>query len=242
MQAAAVLLMNMSPLGRFPSTTPRRSSAGRSPLHAREWPRLRLPRGLCKGRFAVEFSSPEVDLGLLHCIATRDEGALAELYDRHSRLAYTLIPDELEALVLADSIGALDADERVAQQARLDALRPERRSEVARLYEAAAQIALSVPPVEPPVHVRDRLLAAVRKPSRYTVWAADAKWIDTGLPGIRARVLSVDQVRSLVTLVIRAEPGSVYPSHTPPPGRVFRDQRIGDHRRPRAARRRFPSR
>jgi len=125
-----------------------------------------------------------------------------------------MIPDELEALVLADSIGALDADERVALQARLDALRPARRPEVARLYEAAAQIALSAPPVEPPVHVRDRLLAAVRKPSRYTVWAADAKWIDTGLPGIRARVLSVDQVRSLVTLVIRAEPGSVYPSHT----------------------------
>ena len=33
-----------------------------------------------------------------------------------------MIPDELEALVLADSIGALDADERVALQARLDAL------------------------------------------------------------------------------------------------------------------------
>ena len=38
-------------------------------------------------------------------------------------------------------------------------------------------------------------------------------WVDTGLPGIRARVLAVDQARSLVTLVIRAEPGAVYPSH-----------------------------
>ena len=74
-------------------------------------------------------------------------------------------------------------------------------------------MALSVPSLEPPAHARARLLAAVRKPSTYTVWAADATWIDTGLPGIRARVLAVDKTRSLVTLMIRAEPGAVYPSH-----------------------------
>lgn len=124
-----------------------------------------------------------------------------------------MIPDELEALVLADSVGALDPDERVELQARLDALTPEQRSEVARLYDAGMAVALSVPPLEPPAHVRDRLLAAARKPTRYTVWAADAAWIETGLPGIRARVLAVDKARSLVTLVIRAEPGAVYPPH-----------------------------
>ena len=113
-----------------------------------------------------------------------------------------MIPDELEALVLADSVGALDPDERVELRARLDALTPEQRSEVARLYNAATAVALSVPPLEPPAHVRERLLAAARKPSTYTVWAADAAWIDTGLPGIRVRVLAVDKARSLVTLVI----------------------------------------
>ena len=39
----------------------------------------------------MEFSSSEVDLGLLQRITTRDETALAELYDRHSRLVYTVI-------------------------------------------------------------------------------------------------------------------------------------------------------
>jgi len=34
------------------------------------------------------------------------------------------------------------------------------------------------------------------------------------VPGIRARVLAVDRARSLVTLMIRAEPGAVYPPHT----------------------------
>ncbi len=124
-----------------------------------------------------------------------------------------MIPEELEALVLADSLGALDPDERVELQARLDSLTPEQQSEVAHLYDTASTMALTAPPLEPPAYVRERVLAAARTPVRYTARAADATWIDTGVPGIRARVLAVDQVRSLVTLVIRAEPGAIYPSH-----------------------------
>jgi len=124
-----------------------------------------------------------------------------------------MIPEELEALVLADSLGALDPDERMELQARLDSLTQEQRSEVARVYDAAAAVARRATPVDPPAALRQRVLDAARQPTRYTVWAADAAWTDTGLPGIRARVLAVDQVRSLVTLVLRAEPGAVYPSH-----------------------------
>jgi RNA polymerase sigma-70 factor (ECF subfamily) len=40
---------------------------------------------------SVESSRSEIDLALVQRIAARDEAALAELYDRHSRLAYTLI-------------------------------------------------------------------------------------------------------------------------------------------------------
>jgi RNA polymerase sigma-70 factor, ECF subfamily len=39
----------------------------------------------------VESSTTEIDVGLLQRIATRDEAALAALYDRHSRLAYSVI-------------------------------------------------------------------------------------------------------------------------------------------------------
>ena len=124
-----------------------------------------------------------------------------------------MIPDDLKALVLADSVGALDPDERVGLRARLDALPPQLRSEVAYLYDSATAVALAVPQLEPPAHVRERVLTAARTPARYTVWAADAAWIATGLPGIRARVLAVDKARSLVTLVIRAEAGAVYPAH-----------------------------
>jgi quercetin dioxygenase-like cupin family protein len=124
-----------------------------------------------------------------------------------------MIPDELEALVLSDAVGALDPDERLRLKARLDALTPPQRSEIAVLYDAVAPVALTVPPLEPAAEVRERVLSEARKPGRYTAWAADAAWIDTGLPGIRARVLAVDKARSLVTLMIRAEPGAVYPPH-----------------------------
>ncbi len=39
----------------------------------------------------MESSNSEVDLGLLQRIASRDEAALTEFYDRHSRLAYSVI-------------------------------------------------------------------------------------------------------------------------------------------------------
>jgi len=40
---------------------------------------------------AVQSSRSEVDLGLLQRIAIRDEAALAEFYDRHSGVAYSVI-------------------------------------------------------------------------------------------------------------------------------------------------------
>lgn len=125
-----------------------------------------------------------------------------------------MIPDELEALVLADSIGALDPYERVELQVRLDALTSEQRMEVARLYETASAVAQSTPLLEPSPYVRDRVLAEARKPATYTVRTTDSGgWIDTEHPGIRARILAVDKERSLVTMLIRAEPGAAYPSH-----------------------------
>ena len=39
----------------------------------------------------VAASSADADIGLLKRVAVRDESALADLYDRHSRLAYSLI-------------------------------------------------------------------------------------------------------------------------------------------------------
>jgi anti-sigma factor ChrR (cupin superfamily) len=124
-----------------------------------------------------------------------------------------MIPDDVEALALADSVGALAPDERAELDGRMAELSPAEQAEVARLYNTATAVAESAPEFEPPAHVRARVLAAARTPTRYTVWGADGDWSETGLPGIRAKVLAVDRPRSLATLLIRAEPGAVYPSH-----------------------------
>ena len=124
-----------------------------------------------------------------------------------------MIPDDVEALALADSIGTLDPEERRELEARLSRLSPEEREEVARLYETTTAMAATIELVTPPAHLRERVLHAARTPARYTVWGADQGWSDTPLAGISMKVLAVDRVRSIATLLIRAEPGAVYPSH-----------------------------
>ena len=91
-----------------------------------------------------------------------------------------MIPDDLEALVLADAVGVLDSHERAELQARLDALTPQQASEVAALYDAATAVALSVPTLKPPAHVRERVLAAASPPRPPTVCSDRACWPWTG--------------------------------------------------------------
>lgn len=126
-----------------------------------------------------------------------------------------MIPEAVEALVMADAVGALDDGERRALHAQVAELAPDDQAAVARLYDTiAAGLIESAPPVAPPAHVRERVLAAARGPSRYTLAAHDGDWFDTPFVGIRGRVLAIDTVRSMATLFLRAEPGAIYPSHT----------------------------
>jgi len=124
-----------------------------------------------------------------------------------------MIPDDLEALALADAIGALDEDDRPALEARVAMLTPDQRAHVASLYDVALALGSTVEPAEPSPRVREAVLAATRAPGRYTVYGGDQAWADTPLPGIQTKVLSVDQARGVVTMLIRASAGAVYPSH-----------------------------
>ena len=124
-----------------------------------------------------------------------------------------MIPEDLEALALADAIGALDEDERGAFDARVALLTPDERAQVASLYDVALALGSSVEQVEAPARVRAAVMAATRAPGRYTLYADDRPWADTPLPGIQLKVLSTDQARGVATMLIRATPGAVYPSH-----------------------------
>lgn len=124
-----------------------------------------------------------------------------------------MIPDDLEALALADAIGALDPEDRLAFEARVATLSPEQRAHVASLYDVAVALGSTVEQTDPPARVREKVLAATRAPGRYTLLDSDQAWADTPLPGIQTKVLSVDEARGVVTMLIRARAGAVYPSH-----------------------------
>lgn len=123
-----------------------------------------------------------------------------------------MMTDELEALVLADAIGALDAREQRDLHVQLATLPADEQEVVARLYDLVLPVAASVEPHDPPPHVRENVLAATREPAQYTVKAADA-WDESGIPGITAKVLAVDPARGLVTMLLRGAAGARYPSH-----------------------------
>jgi anti-sigma-K factor RskA len=69
---------------------------------------------------------------------------------------------ELEALVAAHALGALDADE-AAEAEHLIASSPELRRVFEEALETAAALALATSDVEPPPGLRQRILDAVRQ-------------------------------------------------------------------------------
>jgi quercetin dioxygenase-like cupin family protein len=135
-----------------------------------------------------------------------------------------MIPDDIQALALADAIGALDPDERRDLENRLASLPADVRAEVAHLYDAAVEIALTTLGEAPSPHVRADLLAKIAAPSNHTVtrgvarsnhtvMAGDGEWVQTPLPGVRMKILALDRARNRVTMLVRGEPGATYPAH-----------------------------
>ena len=142
-----------------------------------------------------------------------------------------MMTDELESLVMADAIGALDEDDSGTLQRQIAALPPDQQRTIAKLYDVALLVAAAADPHDPPPQAKARLLSAIEAPGNYTV-AAQQAWGDSGVAGISAKVLAIDRARGLVTMLLRGSAGAVYPSHrhsTPEECYVIRGSiRIGD--------------
>ena len=124
-----------------------------------------------------------------------------------------MIPHDIQALALADAIGALDRDERRELEARVAALPPSVRAEVAQLYDASIEIAASAISEQPSPCVRDALLARIAAPANHTIASTDGEWVDTAVPGVRVKILAIDRARDRVTMLLKAAPGARYPAH-----------------------------
>src|SRR4029453_15806317 len=124
-----------------------------------------------------------------------------------------IIPEDPQALALADAIGALDPDERRDLGVRLASLPAEVRAEVAHLYDAAVEIASTAIGEAPSPHIRAAVIAKIAAPSKRTVMVSDGEWVPTPVPGVRMKILALDKARDRVTMLVRGEPGATYPAH-----------------------------
>jgi putative transcriptional regulator len=124
-----------------------------------------------------------------------------------------MIPEDIQALALADAVGALDPEERGDLEARLVALPLDVRAEVAHIYDASVEIASRAIGETPPPGVRDALLTRIASPSNHTITAADGAWVETPVPGVRMKILAIDRARDRVTMLLKGEPGARYPAH-----------------------------
>jgi quercetin dioxygenase-like cupin family protein len=124
-----------------------------------------------------------------------------------------MIPPDVEALALADAVGALDPDEQRDWIETRASLPLDVQQRVAQLYDSALLVAALADDVAPDPGVRTRVLAAAKAPTHYAVLGGDGGWVDTPLPGIQVKILAIDRERQRATLLIKGGPGAAYPSH-----------------------------
>src|SRR5262245_49502133 len=61
--------------------------------------------------------------------------------------------------------------------------------------------------------LRERLMAQVSAPARFTLAADQGQWIDTPIAGITMKVLSLDTAGDSAVLLVKGTPGARYPAH-----------------------------
>jgi anti-sigma factor ChrR (cupin superfamily) len=125
----------------------------------------------------------------------------------------------LEELAALYAAGALPPDERAAFETRLASGDPRPAAALAPFAAVAAALAGLVPPAPPPAAVKAALLErlgtdpAPPRPGLYIQKAEEGVWETTRIPGLRRRILRIDAERNQITVLLRLEPGAVYPVH-----------------------------
>jgi anti-sigma factor ChrR (cupin superfamily) len=135
----------------------------------------------------------------------------------------TIDDPELRELAALDAVGALDAADRTRLAGGLLAASAEVQREIAGLYDAAAAVSRALPLDAPSDEVRTRILAHAASSSAgpppsiaqtaFQFIRRDEGWQAHSLPGIRLKILSVDEATGVATLLVMADPGTTYPAH-----------------------------
>jgi predicted ChrR family anti-sigma factor len=144
------------------------------------------------------------------------------------------VTEEIQALAAQYALGALGQQEAQAFQTHLE--RCSICATEVRAFEAVAgQLALVFEPATPRPDVRRRLLGRISREapmpfdlpspqvwkqwvptpeqSSWVVRSGEGEWQETGIDGVTAKNLFVDQQQQCVTMLVRMAAGSSYPGH-----------------------------
>jgi quercetin dioxygenase-like cupin family protein len=106
----------------------------------------------------------------------------------------------------------MPADEAAAFEAALTAGSAELAA-AAGFAPVVEGLAGAVGPVEPPPVAKERLLAALPPAGVHFRFAGDGGFTPTRHPGVSVKLLHLDRQRRQFTVLMRLEPGAVYPAH-----------------------------
>ncbi|MEO8217685.1 MAG: cupin domain-containing protein [Acidobacteriota bacterium] len=117
------------------------------------------------------------------------------------------------------ALGVLEPDEERQFQTAMAQAGDELRREAARFVEAAALIGQSPAPVAPPARLKQELMTLIsaeraKAPRRRVLRPGESPWVDNPqVSGVHVRELAAESEKGYVTLLMRMDPGTVYPAH-----------------------------
>ncbi|MER3523833.1 MAG: hypothetical protein C4326_07125 [Ignavibacteria bacterium] len=144
-----------------------------------------------------------------------------------------MTPEQLQELTILYALGALNGDEVRALQSLLQANDPVAIRMQNQWLRVVTDAALhSQEPIPPPTHVKQRLMRAIQEKHAaersmegpgmshiehahgiVSVFPEHVEWQKHPVPGVSFKVLSENKRRGYVTMLMKVEPGTVFPEH-----------------------------
>lgn len=125
-------------------------------------------------------------------------------------------------------LDGLEPDATLLYEAHLE-ICPLCRAEVATCRHGAEALGRSVPPVNPPAGLKDRLMSRIKDGAGIQAWkqwrpdrpgdesvivrGGQSEWQSTAVEGVRVRRLFVDPAADRITMLVRMDAGTSYPAH-----------------------------
>jgi anti-sigma factor ChrR (cupin superfamily) len=132
-------------------------------------------------------------------------------------MQHNTVTDEIREFASLYAVGALNPEEAGNFERHLRDGCAVCAAEVRAFEETAALLPLASSAAPAPDQVREKLFARVRSgeapPAAHLVRSGDGVWVSLGVPGVTAKTLFQESAGGNTTMLIRMQPGAVYPPH-----------------------------